>query len=108
MALRLLSDRDVDCLLYEVLDTLSLHQLSHFAEPGRATDDLVLPNSRRACTTVASSCIRRGRSSIRSWWRSTGNAVGMLGLTAGAVHPIESCGSDKLREECMPRLSSGE
>jgi butyryl-CoA dehydrogenase len=48
----LLSDRDVDFLLYEVLDAPALCKLPAFSEHGRTTFDLVLQNSRRFAREV--------------------------------------------------------
>ncbi|MBS2026593.1 MAG: acyl-CoA dehydrogenase [Deltaproteobacteria bacterium] len=47
MANPLLSDRDVDFLLYEVLDAQRLAQLPHFADHSRETFDSYLGNCRR-------------------------------------------------------------
>ena len=52
MANPLVSDRDVDFLLYEVFDAPSLCALPAFADHGRATFDLVLQNSRRFAREV--------------------------------------------------------
>ena len=52
MANPLISDRDVDFLLYEVFDAPSLCALPAFADHGCATFDLVLQNSRRFAREV--------------------------------------------------------
>jgi len=52
MANPLVCDRDIDFLLYEVLDAPSLCTLPTFAEHGRETFDLVLQNSRRFAREV--------------------------------------------------------
>ncbi|MBL9009312.1 MAG: acyl-CoA dehydrogenase [Myxococcales bacterium] len=48
----LISDRDVDFLLYEVFDAPALCSLPAFADHGRPTFDLVLQNSRRFAREV--------------------------------------------------------
>lgn len=52
MANPLVCDRNIDFLLYEVLDAPSLCTLPTFAEHGRETFDLVLQNSRRFAREV--------------------------------------------------------
>ncbi len=48
----LISDRDVDFLLYEVFDAPSLCALPTFADHERSTFDLVLQNCRRFAREV--------------------------------------------------------
>jgi butyryl-CoA dehydrogenase len=48
----LLRDRDVDFLLYDVLDVLSLTRLPYFAEHDRETFDLVIDSARRMARDV--------------------------------------------------------
>lgn len=48
----LLRDRDVDFLLYDVLDVLSLTRLPYFAEHDRETFDLVIDSARRMAKDV--------------------------------------------------------
>ena len=52
MANPLLSDRDVDFLLYELVDAPSLCALPAFADHARSTFDLVLASSRRLAREV--------------------------------------------------------
>jgi hypothetical protein len=67
MANPLLSDRNVDFLLYEVLEVdRRLGALPAFAEHGRETYDLYLA----ASSTGACACIRGSARSTRSWSRS--------------------------------------
>jgi butyryl-CoA dehydrogenase len=54
----LLDDRDVEFLLYEVLDATRLCQLPYFAEHGRETFDLVIDSARRFARDVLFPCYR--------------------------------------------------
>jgi butyryl-CoA dehydrogenase len=97
----LLSDRDVDFQLYEVLDTGSLCQLPAFAEHSRETFTLFLDSTRRFARDVLlptyrlmdaePPSFRDGRVHVHPLMRKLYPQLVELGLLS-ATHPVEAGG----------------
>ncbi|MFY0526103.1 acyl-CoA dehydrogenase [Archangium gephyra] len=97
----LLSDRDVDFQLYEVLDTASLCQLPAFADHSRETFTLFLDSTRRFARDVLlptyrlmdaePPAFRDGRVHVHPLMRKLYPQLVELGLLS-ATHPVEAGG----------------